>query len=325
MMTRIDDALKRARTGAGRKGSAGGFRSEDLPADPAAGLPTRGDAFIAPWDFGEAASERELLRRQVPAASQAPARHLRDPLAGLDLGQLAVFTRFNRNVADKLVVTSGVPATCVEQFRKLAGTLHHAQLDRNIKVVMITSAIAGEGKTLTATNLALTLSESYKRDVLLADADLRRPSLHELFGIPNDSGLGEGLKAETERRLPIVKISPKLSLLTAGRPDPDPMSGLTSPRMRHIIEEATARFEWVVIDTPPVGLLPDANLLAEMVDGAILVIEAGQTPYALVQRAVDALGRESILGVVLNRVDSTHTLGGYRYYAYYSKHGRKTT
>jgi protein-tyrosine kinase len=325
MMTRIDDALRRARAGAGRRVPAGAFRPEDLPADPAAGVPTRADAFIAPWDFGEAASDRELLRSPAPAASQAPARHVRDPLAALDLGQLAVFTRFNRQVAEKLVVTSGVPATCIEQFRKLAGTLHHAQLDRNIKVVMITSAIAGEGKTLTATNLALTLSESYKRNVLLVDADLRRPSLHELFEIPNDSGLGEGLKAETERLLPIVKISPQLSLLTAGRPDPDPMSGLTSPRMRRIIEEATARFEWVVIDTPPVGLLPDANLLAEMVDGTILVVEAGQTPYTLVQRAVEGIGRERILGVVLNQVEETRTFGGYKYYHYYSRYGRKSS
>jgi protein-tyrosine kinase len=316
-MSRIDEAMKRARAAAASASAA------EPSADPAL-VTAPHDAFTAPWEFGQAATDPEPIRHPVPVAPHAPARPRPAALADSDAGELAVFRDFSPKVVEKLVVTSGAPPACVEQFRKVAGALHHAQIDRNTRVVMISSSIASEGKTLTATNLALTLSESYKRDVLLIDADLRRPSLHELFGIPNNSGLGEGLKAEFERRLPIVRISPKLSVLTAGRPDPDPMSALTSGRMRHIIEEAKARFDWVLIDTPPVGLLPDANLLAGMVDGALLVVHAGQTPYALVQRAVEALGRESILGVILNRVDSTHSLGGYRYYGYYSKYGRKS-
>jgi len=320
-MSRIDEALKRARVAAGSAAHAG----EPEPADPTLGssaVPTTADVFVAPWEFGQPASDPEPIRHPTPAVPHAPARQVRDAPATLEAGDLALFKGFSRQVVEKLVVTSGAPATSVEQFRKLAGTLHHAQLDRNIKAVLVTSAVAGEGKTLTATNLALTLSESYKREVLLIDADLRRPTLHELFEIPNDSGLGEGLKAEAERRLPIVKISPRLSLLTAGRPDPDPMSGLTSGRMRHIVEEATARFDWVIIDTPPVGLLPDANLLAAMVNGALLVVEAGRTPYTLVERAIEALGRERILGVVLNRVEDARAFGGNRYYTYYSRYGR---
>jgi len=95
------------------------------------------------------------------------------------------------------------------------------------------------------------------------------------------------------------------------------MSGLTSGRMRRLIGEAAGTFDWVIIDTPPVVLLPDANLLAAMVDGAILVIGAGKTPHKLITRAVDALGRNKILGVVLNRVDRSHVAGGYGY-GYYS-------
>ena len=79
------------------------------------------------------------------------------------------------------------------------------------------------------------------------------------------------------------------------------MAGLTSDRMRRVIDEAREAFDWVIVDTPPVGLLTDANLLASMVDGAVLVVKAEHTPYQLVQRAVDALGRNRILGVVLNR------------------------
>ena len=323
-MSRIDEALKRARAAGDNPPVTDAPQTDIPPIDSTAVVPPA-TTFVAPWEFGQAATDPEPVRHPAPVVPRAPARHVHGALARVESGDLAVFKGFNRKVVEKLVVDSGAPPTCVEQFRKLAGTLHHAQLDRNIKVVMVSSAIAGEGKTLTATNLALTLSESYKRDVLLIDADLRRPTLHELFNVPNDSGLGEGLKAESEQKLPIIRVSSKLSLLTAGRPDPDPMSGLTSRNMRRIVEEATARFDWVIIDTPPIGLLPDANLLAEMVDGTLLVVGAGQTPYTLVERAVEALGRERILGVVLNRVEEGHTFGGYKYYSYYSRYGRKTT
>src|SRR5262249_12462735 len=148
---------------------------------------------------------------------------------------------------EKLIVTPTVLPMVVEQYRRLAATLHYAQLQHNVKVVMVASAVPGEGKTLTATNLALTLSHSYRRDVLLIDADLRRPGIHQIFQVPNISGLNDGLKSETEQKLPLVQVSEHLTLLTAGRPNPDPMSGLTSERMRRIVQDAAARFDWVLI------------------------------------------------------------------------------
>jgi capsular exopolysaccharide synthesis family protein len=237
-------------------------------------------------------------------------------------GTLALFQGFNPTQVEKIVSTPNIRPAFAEQYRKLAGVLHHAQLEKNIKVVMVTSAMAGEGKTLTCTNLALTLSESYRRTVLLIDADLRRPSLHETFQVPNLSGLGDGLRADKEQKLSLVQVSPRLTLLTAGRPDPDPMSGLTSDRMRRVIAEAASRFEWVLIDTPPVGLLPDAGILAGMVDTALLVIQAGKTSYAMIQRAVEAIGRNRILGAVLNRAEDLTGPGGYDYYSYYDSYGK---
>ena len=111
-------------------------------------------------------------------------------------------------------------------------------------------------------------------------------------------------------------------MLPAGRPNPDPMCGLTSDRMRRIIDEAAAAYEWVVIDTPPVALLPDANLLAEMVDMVVLVIGAGTTPFEMVQRAVNAMDRNRIVGVVLNRV--TRSPRAYQYYDYYAGSNKKS-
>ncbi len=188
---------------------------------------------------------------------------------------------------------------------------------------MVTSAMAGEGKTLTATNLALTFSESYRRSVLLVDADLRRPTLHEIFQVPNVSGLGDGLRAEKEQKLALVQVSPRLTILTAGRPDPDPMSGLTSERMKRVIEEAATRFDWVIIDTPPVGLLPDAKLLANMADATLLIVRARTTPYQYAKRAMETLGRERVFGVVLNRAEDGLGTGGYDYYSYYDSYARQ--
>jgi len=197
-----------------------------------------------------------------------------------------------------------IPRDSVEQYRRCAALLHHTQAARGAKVVLIASALPKEGKTVTAVNLAITFSESYRRQVLLIDADLRRPTLHEFFNLPNVAGLNDGLKAKAEEKLHVSQVTPNLSILTAGRPDPDPMSGLTSPRMKWILGAAAARFDWVIIDSPPVWLLPAANLLAAMVDVAVVVIGAGTTPCERVQHAVEALGRERVIGAVLNRVKS---------------------
>lgn len=230
---------------------------------------------------------------------------------------LGVFRRLSPGATGKLVVTPSIPAAAVEQYRRLAASLHHTQLEKNTKMVMVTSASPGEGKTLTSTNLALTLSQSYRRNVLLIDADLRRPNVHQVFQLPNVLGLSDGLKSDTEQKLSLIQVSEQLTVLPAGRPDPDPMSGLTSDRMRRILHEAAARFDWVIIDTPPVGFLSDANLLVAMVDVSIFVVRAGRSPYRLIQRALDAVGRNRILGVVLNAVESSVDVAGDYYYGYY--------
>jgi capsular exopolysaccharide synthesis family protein len=253
---------------------------------------------------------------ELPALAVVPTELAHD--RGLAAGETSErLDRFGPDANGKIVVMADVPPVAIEQYRRLAASLHHAQFERQMKVLMITSASPGEGKTLTATNLALTLSESYRRKVLLIDADLRRPSLHHVFKLPNVLGLSDALKSETDQRLPVIQVSPNLTVLPAGRPDPDPMGGLTSDRMRRIVQEAAARFDWVIVDTPPVGFLSDANLLVAMVDAALFVVRAGKSPYRLIQRALDAIGRNAILGVVLNAVDENVDVAGYSYYGYY--------
>jgi capsular exopolysaccharide synthesis family protein len=239
-------------------------------------------------------------RRPVPPSSVA-ARALR---------------KLSETVQGKVVVDDETSAVSIEEYRRLAAALHGMQVERGIKTIMISSALPRDGKTLTTTNLALTLSESYKRRVLVVDADLRRPSIHEIFSLPNDRGLAEGLRESSASNLPVLEVSPTLAVLTAGIPDRAPMAGLTSERMKEVLAEASARFDWVLIDTPPIGLISDAQLLASLVDGVVLVVGAGSTDYKAIAHTLSQVGRECILGIVLNRVEQPSSARGY-YHDYY--------
>jgi capsular exopolysaccharide synthesis family protein len=232
-----------------------------------------------------------------------------------------LFSGFNRSTAGKIVSGPGMDAATAEQYRRLAVALHHVQGERGVKKVMVTSAMAGEGKTLTALNLALTLSESYLRRVVFIDADLRCSRVHELLNVVNVEGLNEVLREGSRMRPRLVEISPRLSVLLAGRPTSDPMGALTSTRMADILDEAAATFDWVVVDSPPVVLLPDANVLAKMVDTAVVVVHAGKTAYDMVERAVQTIDRKRVLGVVLNDVQDGEAL---QYY-YSPKYAARST
>lgn len=263
----------------------------------------------------EAPQERPKLRTVTPPAARPsePA----PPAPPARAAATSVFERLDTGLSRKTVVDDQTDPLSREQYRRLAATLHAAQAESGLKVVMVASAVAGEGKTLTATNLALTFSESYRRTVLLIDGDLRKPSLHQVFGIDGDVGLSEGLLSPDERKLPIHHVSQTLTVLPAGRANTDPMAALVSERARRMIAEARETFDWVIIDTPPIGLLSDASLLAAGADGTVLVVKAGSTPYELVQRAISALGRDRVLGVVLNRVTVDAAGLDPRYYGRY--------
>jgi protein-tyrosine kinase len=203
------------------------------------------------------------------------------------------------DLSHRVVANSNLAPASREQYHKLAATLHNAQAVSGVKSIMIASAVAGEGKTLTAANLALTFSESYQRRVLLVDADLRRPSLHRLFGMREWTGLDADVTSPPQA-LRLRQMTQRLSMLTTGLPSPAPIAELTSERMRRVIQDARLAFDWIIVDTPPLTLLADASLLASEIDGVVLVVKAGSTPLDLVKRALEAIDRKKVLGVVLN-------------------------
>ena len=201
------------------------------------------------------------------------------------------------------LVNTTSDSVSVEQYRRLAAVLHEAQEQSQLKSVMVTSALPGDGKTLTVVNLALTLSESYGRRVLVIDADLRLPTLHTVLGISNDTGLSEALRGDP---LACVEVAPGLTVLTAGKPGATPLAGLSSNRMREVLLECEGRFDWVLIDTSPAGVVPDAQVIGRLVGAVLLVIGAGSTPAETVEHVVAQLGgADSIFGIVLNRVEES--------------------
>jgi protein-tyrosine kinase len=304
-MSRIDEALSRARN----------IKPEDLMPEPppsatGAEFPSELDSG-APAQFTDAPDEATSAAPVDAAAANAAGS---EPLVETTTLEQDEFRQLP--LQEKLA-TGAADSAAREQYRRLAGRLYLSQAEKGTRLVMVTSALAGEGKTLTATNLALTLAESYKRQVLLIDADLRRPSVHQMFNLPNLTGLNDGLRFE-DSKIPLLRLSDNLTVLTAGRPDSDPMSVLSSERMRRVLHEASARFDWVIVDTPPVALLTDAHLLAALVDAVILVIQAGRTPLSAINTAMKGVGRERIMGVVLNRAEDALPFHAYSYYGYHN-------
>jgi protein-tyrosine kinase len=297
-MSRVDEALRRV-------GSDTPMLRSPISVEPAAVVVDRS----ALDRYGV---ETETPNREKPRPrALSPAPRVASPA----IRPRERFTAFHRSLDGKIVNSRETSPVSIEQYRRLAVALITLQAERALKTLMVSSALPHEGKTLTVTNLAVTLSESYGRRVLLIDADLRRPCIHELFGLPNVYGLADSLRSGNTSPEP-VEISSTLSVLPGGHTDGAPMGDLSSDRMRNLVAEAASRYDWVLVDTPPVGLLSDANLVARVTDGVLFVIAAGSTPYELVQKGIEELGPDRIVGTVLNRV-SEHLLQAHSYYGHY--------
>ena len=125
------------------------------------------------------------------------------------------------------------------------------------------------------------------------------------------AGLSDALRSPTPQKLALAQLAPRLTLLPAGRPTMNSIEALVSPRMQQILEEALAKYDWVILDAPPVGPTADARLLSQMAGGTLFVVRAGKSQYPDVTHAIDVVGRDQILGIVLNDVEAPETDGYY--------------
>jgi exopolysaccharide/PEP-CTERM locus tyrosine autokinase len=193
-----------------------------------------------------------------------------------------------------------------EQIRKLRLNMQTPDGDR-VRTILVTSALAGEGKSTVAANLAVAISQMIGEYVLLIDADLRRPDLQNFFGMPPKPGLTEYLEYDIDLKQLLVKTEfDKLTLLQAGRVPANSTELLSSDRMRHLVREVKSRYpdRYIIIDSPPMLSTSEPNVLASQVDGVILVVRAGMTPRELVEDVLESLDPDKVIGVVMNDVRS---------------------
>jgi protein-tyrosine kinase len=188
-----------------------------------------------------------------------------------------------------------------EQYRQLRTRLSHAEGATALRTILITSPQKGEGKSVTAANLALTMAQELQRRVVIVEADLRKPSLQQLFGLPPGPGLSDYLAGACELR-EAMRFLPQhnLTVLAAGTMPTNPAELLGSTAMRRMLDQLRTRFDRVILDTPPVLPLADVAVLAPIVDGTLLVVRVGVTPKPAIENALRAFDSSRLLGIVLN-------------------------
>jgi capsular exopolysaccharide synthesis family protein len=208
--------------------------------------------------------------------------------------------------------------TPAEEFRTLRTRLNHLQTLQPLHTVIVTSPSPAEGKTFTAVNLALAESHLADNSVLLADFDLRRPIIHNLLQTERTPGLSDYLTGQCSFPEALRKIGgTNLYLLPAGTPVKNPLELLNLKQCRSLFEELPQIFNWAILDTPPLLFSADANLLATLADGTILVVKIGTTTFDNVTRAIQSLCENNVLGIVANGARASELYSKYTYY--YSK------
>ncbi|MGH9526765.1 MAG: CpsD/CapB family tyrosine-protein kinase [Terriglobales bacterium] len=222
---------------------------------------------------------------------------------------------------DKLLALPALPGvaparlTAWEQLRVLRTRILDLARERDLRRILVTSAVSGEGKTLIAANLALSLSQLEDKRVLVVDADLRRPSLQTIFARGVKAGLSDCLDGGPAWTEALIRLHPQLDYLPCRPAASDSVELLNRRRLTDMMDEFTAAYDLVVVDSAPMSPIADTQVLARLVDGAVLVVRSGLAPYQLVRQAAQML-EPKLLGVVLNGLERvTRRDYAYGYYA----------
>ncbi len=219
--------------------------------------------------------------------------------------QLVLKNKKNKGFSNrrKLIASLDPKSVVSEQYRTIRTNIQFSSVDEDIQAIMVTSAGPGEGKSTTAANLAVVMAQQEK-NVLLVDADLRKPTVHYTFELVNQYGLTSVLAKSKSLEQAIRSTDiPFLSVLTSGPIPPNPAELLGSKSMKEILEEAKERFDVIIFDTPPTLAVTDAQILANLCDGVLLVLYSGKSEKEQAIKTKDLLvaANGRILGVVLNQ------------------------
>jgi capsular exopolysaccharide synthesis family protein len=229
-------------------------------------------------------------------------------------------------VEPHLIAVSQPRSAYTEKYRELRTKLLQASERTQMRAIVVTSAGIAEGKTLTALNLAWLLAQTEGVRALVIDSDLRRPCATDYLGIDAQGGLSEVLGGQLSLEDAIVRLEPSgLHLLPGGRPRDDVAELLSGPSYGRILSEVRRMFDYIIIDAPPLGIFSDASVLMQRADGGILVVRAGKTRYSTVDKLLEQMPKEKLLGVVLNRTEEQPEAASYYYAHRYYNRDRRTT
>ena len=219
----------------------------------------------------------------------------------------------------RVVTLSDPQSVAAEQYRILALKTRQQLSRSRTPVVLMTSSVGGEGKTLTALNLSFALAANSDARVLLVESDLRKPRIHEYLGLRPGRGFSDLLLDSSDEVLKYTWKIGRLHLMLGGGSLENPVELLASNRARSLFDRLRKEFDFIVVDAPPTLPIVDAHILAGLADGVVLAVRARYTRQELFQRAVESFQATNILGVVLNDIDYRRSRYAYAY-EYYSKH-----
>ena len=220
----------------------------------------------------------------------------------------------------KSIISYNDPKSVIsEQYRAIRTNIEYSNVDQNTKTILVTSSDKNEGKTTTVSNLAVSFANLNKK-VLLIDCDLRNASIHKMFKLNNIYGLTDILAKDRAVDKCIQKTElENLYVLTAGSTPPNPAEILSSEKMKNLIEDLKNIYDYIFIDTPPIGLVTDAGVLSSFIDGVVLVVKSESVEKKYLEetkKKLDAVDAR-ILGAILNSYKSEQK--DYNYYSYYGK------
>ena len=219
------------------------------------------------------------------------------------------------------IVEKKPKSIAAEAYRSLRTNIQYSSFDKKYQTLVVTSANPGEGKTTVAGNLALVLAQGESK-VLLIDCDMRRSSLHKRFRISNTYGISDLLVGKQKFEEASYKYNDNLTILPGGKIPPNPAEMLASKAMTAFLEEMKKHFDYIVLDTPPLQAVSDAQILSTKVDGSIIVVRAGVTKKDAVNNAVSIIKKVNgnIIGTVLNAAEYKKD----KYHYYYGDEDSRT-
>ncbi|MGV3026518.1 CpsD/CapB family tyrosine-protein kinase [Clostridium thermobutyricum] len=213
-----------------------------------------------------------------------------------------------------LIIEKSPKSIAAESYRTLRTNIKYSSFDKEMKRILFTSSIPGEGKSTTASNIALAFAQEEKK-VIIIDCDLRRSHVHKEFNVSNRTGLTNVLISKEDLKKHIQNYNKYLDILTAGVVPPNPSEMLSSKAMSDLLDKLDKEYDVIIIDSPPVKAVTDAQILSRIVDGVVLVVRSGFSKKEAVletKSEIEKVGGK-IIGTVLNRAEGTRE----KYYYYY--------